>query len=175
LSGGVGLREYVCFICGRRFSSAQGLRSHIRVHKRRGEYCEVSFLAVRSVYEDFKRMCREHGLTTCHMFNSFMHMMVQAFRNGATVEIDPRTETMRVKVGRNPVTFQLIQYFAGPPRSRRKYDFSRLGAVEEAPRCLICGSEDVGYEVYRDDGTKGYLCRRHKWYLREFRGYREVG
>jgi len=171
VEGSRSFKEYVCFICGRTFSSAQGLRGHLKVHKKKGEYREVSFLAVSAVYEQFKELCKQHGVTTCHMFNSFMHMMVQAFRSGAKVEIDPRTETMRVKMGENPVTFQLIQYFAGAPRGKRKYDFSAL--VPDGQTCSLCNRRAV-WACADTYGKELLLCDRHAWLRHQFEVYRRL-
>lgn len=111
--------EYRCLVCGRVFASAQGLRGHLKAH--RGAYKVVSFLADAVFYEEFKRLCRAHGLTTCHMFNNFMWAMVQAFRRNMKVEWDPRTESLRAVSGSNPIVVNLSQYFAARPRGHGKY------------------------------------------------------
>jgi len=110
--------ENRCFVCGRVFEKKQSLRAHLKVHK--GEYKEVSFLAVKSTYEEFKKLCGLHGLTTCHMLNSIMWALAEALRGNKTVEFDARTEEMRMKGGSNPLTIVLNQTFLGKPRSAWK-------------------------------------------------------
>jgi len=126
------------------FSSAQGLRGHLKVH--RGCYKRVSFLAEARGYEEFKALCKVHGLTTCHLFNTFMFAMVEAFKRGCKVEWDPRTESLRAQVGSNPIIINLTQNFSARPRGHGKY-----GSVGEP------GS---------DPGSLGVMC----FYLSGFMG-----
>jgi len=118
--------EYRCLICGRVFESAQGLRGHLKAHK--GQYKTVSFLASGVSYDEFKALCKVHGLTTCHLFNTFMDAMNQAFKRGAKVEWDPITENLRAQMGSNPININLIQNFRARPRGHGKYDLAGLAA-----------------------------------------------
>ena len=127
--------EYRCLVCGRVFESAQGLRGHLKVHK--GQYKTVSFLASGVSYDEFKTLCKVHGLTTCHLFNTFMDAMNQAFKRGAKVEWDPLTENLRAQVGTNPITINLSQNFGARPRGHGKYDLAgAAGAAGGIPRVL---------------------------------------
>jgi hypothetical protein len=112
----------------------------LKVH--RGAYKEISFLAETKGYDEFKELCRVHGLTTCHLFNSFMFAMVEAFKRGSRVEWDPKTENLRAQVGSNPIVVNLTQNFPARPRGHGKYDVGALGGFEpSSPRvyCAFCG------------------------------------
>lgn len=134
------VQEYRCLVCGRVFGSQQGLRGHLKVH--RGAYKEISFLAATKGYDEFKELCRVHGVTTCHLFNSFMFAMVEAFKRGSKVEWDPKTENLRAQLGSNPITINLTQNFPARPRGHGKYEFLQKDAWEKvAPQvyCAFCG------------------------------------
>jgi len=163
------LTEYQCFICGRKFKSAQGLRGHLKVHK--GMYKEVSFLAVKETYEQFKELCKQHGLTTCHMLNSFMHLAVEAFRRGCTLEVDVRKDQIRLKSGSNPVIFNLVQFFGGAPRGKRKYDFSAF--LPDGQTCSLCNRRAV-WACADTYGKELLLCDKHAWLRHQFEVFRRL-
>jgi hypothetical protein len=128
--------EYRCLVCGRVFASAQGLRGHLKAHK--GSYKTVSFLASAKDYEEFKELCRLHGLTTCHLFNTFMFAMVEAFKRGGKVEWDPKTENLRASVGSNPIIVNLTQNFGAKPRGHGKYDVTYVTPGDSAVTQVLC-------------------------------------
>ena len=155
--------EYRCLVCGRVFASAQGLRGHLKAHK--GSYKTVSFLASAKDYEEFKELCKLHGLTTCHLFNTFMFAMVEAFKRGGKVEWDPKTENLRASVGSNPIIVNLTQNFGARPRGHGKYDFgfgmgSEPGALNVS--CFYIGAVSGG-DVYCNwlggSWVSGQRCR----------------
>jgi hypothetical protein len=153
------LTEYQCFMCGRTFATRQGLLGHLKAHK--GSYREVTFLAPLDLYDRFKSICKAHGLTTCHMLNTFMAMCVEAFRRGAVLTVDARTHEMRMEGGSNPMVFNINQYFGSRPRGHNKYAFASAlePAVGSSSKCGFCS--DAPRYVGVQDGVEIYLCRFH--------------
>jgi len=131
-----GKQEWRCIVCGRVFGRRESLQAHLRVH--RGELCTFSVRIPRTLREDFKRLCRAHGVTTCHVVVGLMQAAVEGFRRGVAFEWDPRTESVRLKSGSNPLVVNFYQAFGGPPRSRLKHPLlERVHEVELA--CESCG------------------------------------
>jgi len=123
-------RLFVCVVCGRAFSSKQGLRSHMRVH--RGEYKVVSVVVNRREWEEFKEICRRHKTTTCAVLRALIQGVIRGERMGAQI-LNP-----------NPIVIQVQNYYFGKPRSVYEVPLGEVKSMEFGrwwcPRC------DVGYE-----------------------------
>ena len=153
-------RVWQCVVCGAKFRSRQALRGHMKKH--RGRYVTTHIVVDRRQWEWFKGYCREHGWTTCAAIRELIGLV----ERGAIKFIGPNPMAVL------DAPLNVYSIHLGRPRSVWHFE---LGMFDEEPRCLACHSRDVKFEVYRDDGSKAYLCRRHGWLIREFRGYREVG
>jgi hypothetical protein len=124
----------------------------LKAHK--GSYKTVSFLASAKDYEEFKELCKLHGLTTCHLFNTFMFAMVEAFKRGGKVEWDPKTENLRASVGSNPIIVNLTQNFGARPRGHGKYDAAYMTAPVPGSPAVLC--------LYCDGFREGEVfCQRY--------------
>jgi hypothetical protein len=108
----------------------------LKAHK--GSYKTVSFLASAKDYEEFKELCKLHGLTTCHLFNTFMFAMVEALKRGGKVEWDPKTENLRASVGSNPIIVNLTQNFGARPRGHGKYDVAAATPFAGSNPPVLC-------------------------------------
>jgi len=123
-------RLFVCVVCGRAFSSKQGLRSHMRVH--RGEYKVVSVVVNRREWEEFKEICRRHKTTTCAVLRALIQGVIRGERMGAQI-LNP-----------NPIVIQVQNYYFGKPRSVYEVPLREVKSMEFGRWwCPYC---DVGYE-----------------------------
>jgi len=166
---------YKCIICGREFEKGQSLRAHLKVHK--AQMAEFSVKIPKGLRDDFRELCRAHGVTTCHVVVGLMAAAVEGFRRGVVFEWDPRTETARLKSGSNPLVVNFHQNFLGKPRSAWKTPLPpSLGAAapnsvrfepayRDIPRCHTCGGPGVTFSTWwptRQRWIRVWWCEAHR-------------
>jgi len=160
---------YKCIICGREWEKGQSLRAHLKVH--RGQMARFSVRIPKNLRDDFKELCRAHGVTTCHVVVGLMSACVEGFRRGVVFEWDARSEGVRFKEGSNPLIVNFNQTFTGKPRSPYKLEVPDEALGSPRDRCPECGSRDV-YQQMDPFGSsfRSGRCRkcRAEWCVNPF-------
>lgn len=165
---------YKCIVCGREFLKGQSLRAHLKAH--RGQMAEFSVKIPKGLRDDFKELCRAHGVTTCHVVVGLISAAVEGFRRGVVFEWDPRTESARLKSGSNPLVVNFNQNFLGKPRSAWKTPLSpayagralgslpMMTATDEERKCVVCGAPGVYARyppAYGHKPKPRWFCEKH--------------
>jgi len=124
-------RIFQCIVCGRGWSSLQGLRGHMKAHK--GEYMRTSIQVKKETWMQFEALCKSHKTTTCHVLNTLTEGILEGAKTG---NIDlPKI------LSPNPIIINLTHNFIGRPRSPWKVELSE--DLPLGPHCLVCGGRSV--------------------------------
>jgi len=142
-----------CRICGKEVKDEQGLRGHLKVHRRGRKFYRGSIRISEEDIDDwrwFVNYFRDKPGSSCHMIITW----VKAFR--AYVEAKAVPPNLR------PPTVAVYQTFLGPPRSRYK-ELIFEGFEPSKLSCPKCGSTRVRHKPFRRFGIYDgsyYECRQ---------------
>jgi len=141
-------RIFPCIICGRSWTSVQGLRGHMKRHK--NEFMRTSIHVRRELWSRFESECKRHKTTTCALLDVLVKAVLEGSGKGV-VDLS--------RIGSpQPLIINVNEYFLGRPRSPYKVEVP-------APEGLIvsgegAGSNSAGVTLKGSDfgGVRG--CRR---------------
>lgn len=117
---------YVCSVCGKGYSSRQGLAGHMNKHGD-VEFARLSVRLPREKVERFKEFCKRHKTTTCALINA----LLTAVEKGAELGVVDLTSA-------NPSIVQVQEFYASKPRGHGKYDTTYMAAPESSRPNVLC-------------------------------------
>jgi len=151
---------YKCVVCGRSFTSIQALRGHMKAH-RDVEFENFTVRLPKELCSRFKEVCRRHNTTTCQVIHSLIQVFLEGEKRGVVNLATP-----------NPVVIQLVNYFGGAPRGRKKWELPRVEPLDRS--CSLCDAP-AQWEAMEYSGEKRLrLCKRHAWLRFQFPLFRRL-
>lgn len=138
---------YSCLVCGDGFDTRQGLASHMRTHKD-VEFTELHVRIPKDVADAFKKVYTKHKTTSCHLLYTLIKATVKGDETGM-IDLSAK----------NPLIVNMVSFFGGRPRGRRKWDLKPL-LVDPLSRAVSC--ENLRHKEW-NPGRLGWCRSRKRW------------
>ncbi len=138
---------YTCIICGASFDKRQALRGHMNKHKD-VKLVRISWLVPEETRDKFYAVCAKHKTTTCHVGYTLMKAAIKGDETG-----------MIDLAAKNPLIVNMLSFFNGRPRGRRKWDLAPFvgDRLTQAVTCIYLDHKDW------NKGRLGWCRDLKKW------------